>query len=29
VLVIATIYVVVNIAVDVAYGLVDPRIRRA
>jgi ABC-type dipeptide/oligopeptide/nickel transport system permease component len=29
VLVIATIYVLVNIAVDVAYGLADPRIRRA
>jgi ABC-type dipeptide/oligopeptide/nickel transport system permease component len=29
VLVIAAIYVVVNIAVDVAYGVVDPRIRRA
>jgi ABC-type dipeptide/oligopeptide/nickel transport system permease component len=28
VLVIAVIYVVVNIAVDVAYGLADPRIRR-
>jgi ABC-type dipeptide/oligopeptide/nickel transport system permease component len=28
VLVIATIYVVVNTAVDLAYGLVDPRIRR-
>jgi ABC-type dipeptide/oligopeptide/nickel transport system permease component len=27
--VIAVIYVLVNIAVDVAYGLVDPRIRRA
>jgi ABC-type dipeptide/oligopeptide/nickel transport system permease component len=27
VLVIATIYVLVNILVDVAYGLVDPRIR--
>ncbi len=29
VLVIATIYVVVNILVDLAYGLADPRIRRA
>jgi peptide/nickel transport system permease protein len=29
VFVIAVIYVLVNIAVDVAYGLVDPRIRRA
>ena len=29
VLVIATIYVVVNILVDVAYGIADPRIRRA
>lgn len=29
VLVIAVIYVVVNIVVDVAYGIVDPRIRRA
>jgi peptide/nickel transport system permease protein len=29
VLVIAAIYVVVNIAVDLAYGLADPRIRRA
>ena len=29
VFVIAVIYVVVNILVDVAYGLVDPRIRRA
>ncbi len=29
VLVIAATYVLVNIAVDVAYGLVDPRIRRA
>lgn len=29
VLVIAASYVVVNIAVDIAYGLVDPRIRRA
>ena len=29
VLVIATIYVAVNIAVDVAYGIADPRIRRA
>ena len=29
VLVIAAIYVLVNIAVDVAYGLADPRIRRA
>ncbi|MEZ4399274.1 MAG: ABC transporter permease [Kofleriaceae bacterium] len=29
VLVIAASYVVVNIAVDVAYGLVDPRVRRA
>ena len=29
VLVIAVIYVVVNIAVDLAYGLADPRIRRA
>ena len=29
VLVIAVIYVVVNIAVDVAYGLADPRVRRA
>jgi ABC-type dipeptide/oligopeptide/nickel transport system permease component len=28
VLVIATIYVIVNILVDLAYGLVDPRIRR-
>ena len=28
VLVIAVIYVVVNIAVDVCYGLADPRIRR-
>jgi len=28
VLVIAAIYVLVNIAVDVAYGLADPRIRR-
>ncbi|MEJ7596834.1 MAG: ABC transporter permease [Kofleriaceae bacterium] len=29
VLVIATIYVLVNILVDLAYGLADPRIRRA
>jgi peptide/nickel transport system permease protein len=29
VLVVAAMYVFVNIAVDVAYGLVDPRIRRA
>jgi peptide/nickel transport system permease protein len=29
VLVIAAIYVVVNIAVDLSYGLADPRIRRA
>ena len=29
VLVIATSYVLVNIAVDVAYGLIDPRVRRA
>ncbi len=29
VLVIAAVYVVVNIVVDVAYGVVDPRIRRA
>jgi ABC-type dipeptide/oligopeptide/nickel transport system permease component len=29
VFVIAVIYVLVNIAVDLAYGLVDPRIRRA
>jgi peptide/nickel transport system permease protein len=29
VLVIAVIYVTVNVAVDLAYGLVDPRIRRA
>ena len=29
VLVIAVIYVLVNIAVDLAYGLADPRIRRA
>ena len=29
VLVIAVIYVVVNLLVDLAYGLVDPRIRRA
>ena len=29
VLVIATIYVVVNVLVDLAYGLADPRIRRA
>jgi len=29
VLVIAVIYVLVNIVVDLAYGLVDPRIRRA
>jgi peptide/nickel transport system permease protein len=29
VLVIAVIYVLVNIAVDLTYGLVDPRIRRA
>jgi ABC-type dipeptide/oligopeptide/nickel transport system permease component len=29
VLVIAVIYVVVNLAVDVAYGVIDPRIRRA
>jgi ABC-type dipeptide/oligopeptide/nickel transport system permease component len=29
VLVIAAIYVVVNMAVDLAYGLADPRIRRA
>jgi ABC-type dipeptide/oligopeptide/nickel transport system permease component len=29
VLVIAVIYVVVNMMVDVAYGLADPRIRRA
>jgi len=29
VLVIAVIYVVVNIMVDLAYGLADPRIRRA
>ena len=29
VLVIAVVYVVINIAVDVAYGLADPRIRRA
>jgi len=29
VLVIAAIYVVVNMAVDLAYGLTDPRIRRA
>ena len=29
VLVIAVIYVVVNILVDLAYGLADPRIRRA
>lgn len=29
VLVIATIYVVVNMLVDLTYGLVDPRIRRA
>jgi peptide/nickel transport system permease protein len=29
VLVIAVMYVLVNIAVDVAYGLADPRIRRA
>jgi ABC-type dipeptide/oligopeptide/nickel transport system permease component len=27
VLVIAVTYVLVNIAVDVAYGLIDPRIR--
>jgi len=29
VLVVATIYILVNIAVDVSYGLADPRIRRA
>jgi len=29
VFVIAVIYVVVNIGVDIAYGLIDPRIRRA
>jgi peptide/nickel transport system permease protein len=29
VLVIAAIYVVVNIAIDVAYGIADPRLRRA
>jgi peptide/nickel transport system permease protein len=29
VLVIAAIYVVVNMTVDLAYGLADPRIRRA
>jgi ABC-type dipeptide/oligopeptide/nickel transport system permease component len=29
VLVIAALYVVVNLAVDVAYGFADPRIRRA
>ncbi len=29
VLVIAASYVLVNIAVDVAYGLIDPRVRRA
>ena len=29
VLVIAAIYVLVNLAVDLAYGLADPRIRRA
>jgi peptide/nickel transport system permease protein len=29
VLVIAVIYVVVNMLVDLAYGLADPRIRRA
>ena len=29
VLVIASIYVLVNILVDVAYGIADPRIRRA
>jgi ABC-type dipeptide/oligopeptide/nickel transport system permease component len=29
VLVIAAMYVVVNLAVDVAYGLIDPRIRRS
>jgi len=29
VLVIATVYVVVNLTVDIVYGVVDPRIRRA
>jgi peptide/nickel transport system permease protein len=29
VLVIAVIYVVVNMLVDLSYGLADPRIRRA